>query len=130
MNEGAGSLKTGADKLDSGTADLYDGAVQLDDGASDLYDGTVQLLDGTGSLDDGAQELLDGLNKYNKEGIQKLTELFGDNVQDVLDRLQAVTEAGDDYNSFSGALPVQSGDDKNGGNAVKFIYRTDSIKAD
>ena len=101
------------------------------------YDGTVQLLDGTGSLDDGAQELLDGLNKYNKEGIQKLTELFGDNVQDVLDRLQAVTEAGDDYteagddyNSFSGALPVQSGDDKNGGNAVKFIYRTDSIKAD
>lgn len=130
VNEGAGSLKTGADKLDSGTADLYDGAVQLDDGASDLYDGTVQLLDGTGSLDDGAQELLDGLNKYNKEGIQKLTELFGDNVQDVLDRLQAVTEAGDDYNSFSGALPVQSGDDKNGGNAVKFIYRTDSIKAD
>lgn len=130
VNEGAGSLKTGADKLDSGTADLYDGAVQLDDGASDLYDGTVQLLDGTDSLDDGAQELLDGLNKYNKEGIQKLTELFGDNVQDVLDRLQAVTEAGDDYNSFSGALPVQSGDDKNGGNAVKFIYRTDSIKAD
>ena len=130
VNEGAGSLKTGADKLDSGTADLYDGAVQLDDGASDLYDGTVQLLDGTGSLDDGAQELLDGLNKYNKEGIQKLTELFGDNVQDVLDRLQAVTEAGDDYNSFSGALPVQSGDDENGGNAVKFIYRTDSIKAD
>lgn len=130
VNEGAGSLKTGADQLDSGTADLYDGAVQLDDGASDLYDGTVQLLDGTGSLDDGAQELLDGLNKYNKEGIQKLTELFGDNVQDVLDRLQAVTEAGDDYNSFSGALPVQSGDDKNGGNAVKFIYRTDSIKAD
>lgn len=130
LDTGIGKVKTGADKLDSGTADLYDGAVQLDDGASDLYDGTVQLLDGTDSLDDGAQELLDGLNKYNKEGIQKLTELFGDNVQDVLDRLQAVTEAGDDYNSFSGALPVQSGDDKNGGNAVKFIYRTDSIKAD
>ncbi len=127
LNDGAGTLYDGTVDLDNGAGDLYDGVVKLDDGAQDLYDGAMQLLDGSGDLDDGTQDLLDGIIKLNDEGIKKLTELFGDNVQDAVDRIKAVRNAGSDYQTFTEVAPTE---DKDAVNTVKFVYRTAAVKAE
>lgn len=127
LNDGAGTLYDGTVDLDNGAGDLYDGVVKLDDGAQDLYNGAMQLLDGSGDLDDGTQKLLDGIIKLNDEGIKKLTELFGDNVQDAVDRIKAVRNAGSDYQTFTEVAPTE---DKDAVNTVKFVYRTAAVKAE
>ena len=88
----------------------------LDDGVRDLKEGTVEL-------DDGALELKDGMIRFDEEGIRKLTDLFGDNVQTVLDRVDALKAIGSGYNTFSGLPEGMEG-------SVKFIYKTDGVKAD
>lgn len=129
LKSGTSELKSGAKKLDdgvsdlkSGTSDLKTGAKKLDDGASDLKNGTSDLVDGAVKLDDGAQELLDGMTKFKEEGIDQLADLFGDNLTDVVDRLKEVCDAGAEYSSFAG-------NDDNGTNTVKFIFKTDAIKS-
>ena len=111
VNDGAGTLKDGADKLNKGAGDLYDGAVKLKDGTADL--------------DEGAQELMDGMQKFYDEGIAKLSEVFGDNLTEVLDRLEAVKDAGAEYDNFAGAES-----DKDQNNTVRFIIKTGAVKAD
>lgn len=127
LDDGAGTLYDGTVDLDNGAGDLYDGVVKLDDGAQDLYDGAKQLLDGSGDLDDGTQDLLDGIIKLNDEGIRKLTELFGDNVQDAVDRIKAVKNASIDYQTFTEVAPSE---DKDAVNTVKFVYRTAAVKSE
>ena len=72
---------------------------------------------------DGAEELNDGMIEFNDEGIQKLMDLFGDNVTDMLDRLDAIQKTGASYQTFSG-----KSDDMHG--SVKFILKTGEIKSD
>ena len=127
LDDGAGTLYDGTVDLDNGAGDLYDGVVKLDDGAQDLCDGAKQLLDGSGDLDDGTQDLLDGIIKLNDEGIRKLTELFGDNVQDAVDRIKAVKNASIDYQTFTEVAPSE---DKDAVNTVKFVYRTAAVKSE
>ena len=127
LNDGAGTLYDGTVDLDNGAGDLYDGVIKLDDGAQDLYDGAKQLLDGSGDLDDGTQKLLDGIVKLNDEGIKKLTDLFGDNVQDAVDRIKAVKNASNDYQTFTEIAPSE---DKDAVNTVKFVYRTAAVRAE
>lgn len=101
---------------------LIDGARKLSDGASELNNGVNTLQTGALQLDDGAQELLDGMTKFKEEGIDQLADLFGDNLTDVVDRLKEVCDAGAEYSSFAG-------NDDNGTNTVKFIFKTDAIKS-
>ena len=125
--KGANRLDAGAQQLDSGAGQLADGARQLDDGARQLKGGTSKLLDGTGELTDGvdqlldgAKELMDGMAEFDEDGIQKLSALFQDDAQDLLDRLRALQEYSREYTSYSGAsdaMPSQ----------VRFIIRTESI---
>lgn len=137
VNTGAGALKTGADKLNSGASDLNDGAktlyegtgdlkdgtAELDNGASELLNGVIQLDDGAVQLDDGTETLLEGMEKFKSEGIDKLAEVFGGELEDVLDRLTAISDAGTAYRSFSGTS-------ENENDSVKFIFKTESVKAD
>lgn len=113
LADGTQTLKDGTSELKNGTSDLKDGTTQLVDGAETLYDGTLTLSDGT-------EELMEGMFKFREEGIDKLTELFGDDVQDVIDLLDAVMDAGKDYHIFSEANTESAN--------VKFIYKTEAIK--
>ena len=54
-------------------------------------------------------------------------ELFGDNVQDAVDRIKAVRNAGSDYQTFTEVAPTE---DKDAVNTVKFVYRTAAVKAE
>lgn len=128
LREGMRELDNGGVKLYDGALDLKDGAKDLDDGAGDLKDGIVELDDGAVELDDGVEELVDGVEElhdgvieFNDEGIQKLIDLFGDNVTDMLDRVDEIQQVGAGYQSFSG----KSSD---AGGSVKFILKTEEIR--
>jgi len=119
--DGANTLTDGTGKLVSGAESLKNGTSSLIDGTAQFVDGTAQLYDGTISLNDGTKELMDGMFKFKEEGIDQLTELFGENVTSVVDRLSAIMNAGKDYNIFSDSQADAS-------SSVKFIYKTDAIK--
>lgn len=130
LKDGAATLKDGTNELQNGTGQLVEGTDTLNDGAGTLKDGVVTLKDGVltldegmGTLDEGALALVDGMFEFDEEGISKLTDLFGDDVQDVLDRLQAVSDAGKEYNTFT-RLP------ENMDGSVKFIIKTEAVKAE
>ena len=121
LKDGASALHDGTGKLVEGTGTLNDGAGSLKDGAGTLKEGALTLDDGMGELDEGALKLVDGMFRFDEEGISRLTELFGDDVQDVVDRLEAVARAGKAYNTFAGLPQGMDG-------SVKFIIKTEAVQ--
>lgn len=118
---GAQTLKDGTQTLQDGTLELLKGGQTLKDGTSQFVDGTAELNDGALQLLDGTGELMDGLFTFDEEGISKLTDLFGDNVQDVIDELKAVCDAGRGYKIYSDSASDMD-------SSVKFIYKTEAVK--
>jgi putative membrane protein len=116
---GAKTLAAGTSTLKSGTDSLNSGVAALQEGINTLNDGAGKLNSGAAQLDDGVATLQSGLDEFNQKGIQKLTALFGDNVNDVLDRIHAIETAGENYNNFAGTASDS--------NTVKFIYKSDAI---
>lgn len=115
LNQGIGALKSGADSLGAGAGQLYDGILTMQNSAPPLIDGVTQLRD-------GAMELSDGLKQFNDEGVQKLVDAFDGDLGGLMDRVDALREVSERYNSFSGISPDMDGQ-------VKFIWRTDAVKA-
>ncbi len=127
LSAGIGQLAEGGSRLESGAGELGDGIQQLADGSSQLKAGTSQLAEGgqelnngVAELKDGADELRDGMEEFNEEGIEKITDFLEGDIQDVLDRLEAVQDAGEAYKLFS-----ESG---NVNGRVKFIIETAGIE--
>ena len=101
---------------------LIAGGTTLSNGTNELYDGILKLRDGAGELDNGAQDLLDGMQKFDSEGIQKLADVFGNDLPSVIDRLDAIVDAGADYTSFTGS--------GNSNDSVKFVIKTSEVGSD
>ena len=128
LSSGISQLAKGSSRLQSGASELSDGVEQLADGSSQLKEGTAKLAEGGTKLDDGVSELKDGaddlkegMEKFNKEGVEKVTDFLDEDVQDMIDRLKKVKEAGENYRSFSD----ESFDGKG---KVKFIIETGAIE--
>lgn len=101
---------------------LIAGGTTLSNGTNELYDGILKLRDGAGELDNGAQDLLDGMQKFDSEGIKKLADVFGNDLPSVIDRLDAIVDAGADYTSFTGS--------GNSNDSVKFVIKTSEVGSD
>lgn len=144
LGNGIGALKTGTDTLKAGTKKLYEGGIDLREGTKELYDGTqelkdgteelrdgtqelkdgvVDLIDGVDELKDGTEELLDGVYEYNDDGIQKLYDTVNVDLQNLLDRVDAIADLSGAYQSFSGKSDAMEG-------SVKFIIETEAIELD
>lgn len=118
---GCASLVTGLNQLNDGSAALVNGLTTLNDGILTLKSGSATLIDGVTQLRDGSRTLADGMQQFYDDGISKLVNSISiADLQDVLDRLQIIGEAGSDYNNFSGISDGMEG-------TVRFIYKTDSI---
>ena len=118
---GANALKAGTDNLKSGTSRLSAGASELSSGILDLKNATPALADGISQLRDGSMQLYDGLNEFNEQGIQKLADAFGGNLDGLMTRFRATKEVSLRYKNFAGASEDMDGQ-------VKFIYRTDAVE--
>lgn len=130
LKEKAGSLSTGADQLKSGTDQLATGAStlvsnnqKLNDGAGTLSDGTDAIIDGVGELSDGAHQLADGITEFSEDGIDEIINSYNGDIEPLIDRIQAVLDAGADYQTYTDIADGVNG-------SVKFIIKTDAVKAE
>lgn len=128
LSEGISTLAASVPDLVAGVGQLAKGAntlvannEKLKNGANDLSDGAVKIADGVNELDDGAGELHDGVVKFNDEGISKLVDAFNGDAKELLERIDAVVQAGENYTTFTGLAKDQIG-------SVKFIIKTDAVK--
>lgn len=115
------ALLEGINTLYEGGNTLVEKSGELTDGAGTLSKGTGALIGGIKELDQGAGTLQDGMEEFNQDGIQKLTELYHGDVQSLLERMDAVKEAGSSYRTFT-KLPGQMK------GTVKFVIRTEAIQ--
>ena len=88
---------------------------------SSLKSGVGELTSGAGKLESGAKDLKDGMDEFKKEGIDKISDLYNDDVKELVDRFKKLVDISKDYNSFTGI-----GNDMDG--SVKFIFTIDGIK--
>lgn len=128
-------LKTGASALATGSSQLSAGINALTDGISKLYTGSTQLKKGTSALvtadpsiskglsalKDGAKALKDGMQTFDEDGIQELTDLAGDDLTNLIDRIKGLKDADISYDTYSGLAAGSTGE-------VRFIIETDSIE--
>ena len=118
---GANALKAGTDNLKSGTSRLSTGASELSSGILDLKNATPALADGISQLRDGSMRLSDGLNEFNEQGIQKLVDALGGNLDGLMSRFRATKDVSMHYKNFAGASEDMDGQ-------VKFVYRTEAVE--
>lgn len=130
LNESAGTLSSGVGQLKDGAAQLADGSSTLvanngtlNDGAGQLKDGTNAIADGVNLLSDGAHQLADGIVTFNEEGVEKILNSYNGDMEPLMDRIQAVLDAGAEYQSYTDIADGVNG-------SVKFIYKTDAISAE
>lgn len=134
MNKGmkslAGGTKQMKNKLGSASTQVQNGIETVDGGAERIKEGAQSLAQGTGELDfgivtlfDGTKTLKEGVVKLNKEGISKITQIFGKDAEEAIESVQEVLNNGKEYQSFSGINENMTG-------SVKFIFKTGEIKSD
>ena len=120
LSEGVASLKAGTTQLSTGAGALATGANTLGSGVSTLDEGAGTLKDGIEALAEGNQTLAEGMAEYKAEAIDKLTSMFRGDITKIADRLQAMTELGQDYKSYAGIKDGMNG-------STKFIIETEGI---
>ena len=81
------------------------------------------LASGSKDLAKGAHTLADGIVEFNEEGINKILDSYNGDMKPLVNKLQAVIDAGEDYQTYSSLADGQTG-------SVKFIYKLASIESD
>ena len=120
LSAGSAQLKEGVAAFDNGVGQLSDGIAALRTGSSQLAGSGDSLVQGCAALTEGLQALQKGMITFDEEGVQKIADLAGDDLQNVLTQIRALKEADGAYQSFSGLKEGQSGN-------VRFIIETDEI---
>ena len=110
------SVKSGSDKL-------INGANKLKKGSNTLHKATGKVADGIGKLSDGANDLYEGMDKFDQKGIQKLNNVYEDDIKTLKTRLEKLTDMSKDYTNFSGLSKGMDG-------KVKFVIETAEVKKD
>lgn len=122
LTSGIKQLVDGSNTLVANNAQLNSGASQLADGTNQIVSGVDQLTTGSKTLADGAHTLADGMVQFNEEGINKIIDAYNGDLKPFTDKLQAVIDAGEEYQTYSAIADGQTG-------SVKFIYKLASIDA-
>lgn len=122
LTSGIKQLVDGSNTLVANNAKLNSGASQLADGTNQIVSGVDQLTTGSKTLSEGAHTLADGMVQFNEEGINKILDAYNGDLKPFTDKLQAVIDAGEEYQTYSAIADGQTG-------SVKFIYKLASIDA-
>ena len=122
LTGGIKQLVDGSNTLVANNAKLNSGASQLADGTNQIVSGVDQLTTGSKTLSEGAHTLADGMVQFNEEGINKILDAYNGDLKPFTNKLQAVIDAGEEYQTYSAIADGQTG-------SVKFIYKLASIDA-
>ena len=119
----AQAVATGTDTLNKSVPTLTSSISQLKSGADTLVSNNGKLTSGVTELLEGSNTLADGMEEFDEKAIEKLADAYNGDVKSLLDRIDAVMEAGEEYTTFSKTAEGTNG-------SVKFIIRTDGVKSD
>lgn len=119
--DGSKTLKSGASTLRSGSTSLKSGMKKLDVSTKELTSANGQLTDGAATIANGATDLVEGIHTFNRDGIDKICNFMKNNVKDLTDRVEKLTELSKDYNNFTMINEGNDGD-------VKFVMIIDGVK--
>lgn len=122
LTSGIKQLVDGSNTLVANNAKLNSGASQLADGTNQIVSGVDQLTTGSKTFSEGAHTLADGMVQFNEEGINKILDAYNGDLKTFTNKLQAVIDAGEEYQTYSAIADGQTG-------SVKFIYKLASIDA-
>lgn len=112
---GLSSLNDGIASLTNALGLFRGGLVSIQSGAGKLNGGAVQLKSGASALDSG-------MSQFWSKGLSKLQDVHTDKLNDALAVKDEMIKLADAYTSFSGSGEGIS-------SSVKFILKTDEIKA-
>lgn len=118
--KGSKKINYGVGQLAEKSKELQAGAATLEAGIKALMAGGDKLVGGVSQLNDGAKTLSEGMSRFNKEGVQKIVELFNGRFGELSARLKAMSDMAKSYDNFAGKT---EGTKSN----VKFVYKTSSI---
>ena len=121
LYKGSKKLSTGVASFNKGIEKIYNGAGTLNSGVVAIDSYGDQFTEGYASLLKGINSLAEGFHKFDKEGIQKLGDLAGDDLQNLLDRIRTLKKKDAAYDNFSGLASGQTGE-------VRFIIETDELE--
>ena len=111
----------GVNAYTGGVTAAYEGSKQLSEGVDTFVSSGSQLKDGMSGLVSGTNKLLSGIRTFDKEGIKELTKTFGTDLQEILDKVEALKQADRDYVNYAGIA-----DDRTG--SVMFMIETEELK--
>lgn len=123
LTKGGKKLKKNSPSLRKATRQLSSGTRTLANGLKKLVKSTGDVADGINKLADGSGDLQDGMNEFNDEAVVKVTDTLTDvqdGVQELKDRVKGVSNASNDYQSFSGLAEGMQG-------RVKFVMTTEEV---
>ena len=106
--------------LDIYEDDINQKVTVLDDTVNTLSESVKKLNNGSNEISTGMEALSNGLDKYNKEGINKITNLVNGDVKTVQKRLAALMELSN-KNKTIDSIP------SNASNSSKMIFMIDSV---
>lgn len=120
---GVQALATGTQSMAEQMPTLSQAMSQLVGGSATLKDGTTQLVSGVNQLEEGSNTLADGMAQFDEEAIAKIADTYNGDLKELVDRLTAVLDEGNEYTTFTKTADGMKG-------SVKFVWETAAIKAD
>ena len=100
--------------------DISDKLMILDNTINTLSSSIKLLSDGSNKVTNGMEELSKGLDKYNREGINKISKLVNGDVKKFQSRFEAVMKLSNDYKTFDSINKSDTG-------ISKIVFMIDSI---
>jgi len=97
------------------------GVGQATAGAAEIKKNMPAFIEGIETLRTGEGKLSDGLKEFNTEGISKITEIAGDTLEGMIEKVDTMSEVSKNYTAYD-----NNGEELKDG--VKFIYKIDSVK--
>lgn len=88
--------------MEDGLGTLNENKVSLEEGADSLTLGSAELNNGFSEVLSGVKSLKEGVEKFDREGIQELEKLAGQELRNVVQRLRVLRETDGTWNRFSG----------------------------
>ena len=118
---GGGQLVRGIDTYNKAIEQLSHGADALAEGSAQLDDASAALYGGLAALHEGAAAMRDGVQEFSDGDSDELSDIAGDGLQNLIRRVKAARQAGEDYQSFTGLAEGKTG-------SVRFLVETAEIK--
>lgn len=121
MAEGSRQVADGVSAYTGGVTQVYDGMSAMSSGVEQLATSQTQLREGMAGLITGTNTLLSGLRQFDRDGIEELAKMFGEDLQTILDKAEALKKADEGYINYSGIEDGKTG-------SVVFMVETEELK--